>query len=82
MSDASFACGSRNEEESGCGAGDGFHILLVVIAVVSDQQVVEDAHDTHEEQEAEDALPKQVARSAANTIRERASIGMLVCAQT
>lgn len=65
-----FACRSRDEEEGGCGAGDGFHIVFVVIAVVSDQQVVEDAHDTHEEQEAEDALPKQVSRSAANTIME------------
>lgn len=71
LSDASFACRSRDEQESRCGAGDGFHVVFVVIAIVSDQQVVEDAHDAHEEQEAEDALPKQVARSAANRIRER-----------
>lgn len=67
--------GSRDEEESGCGAGDGFHVVFVVVSVVSDQQVVEDAHNAHEEQEEEDALPKQVARSAANKIRERAKEG-------
>lgn len=71
MSDASFECGLRDEEESGCGAGDGFHVVFVVTTIVADQQVVEDAHDAHEEQETEDALPKQVAGSAANKIRER-----------
>lgn len=70
LSDTLFACVSRDEEESGCGAGDGFHVVFVVISVVSDQQVVEDAHDAHEEQEGENALPKQVAGSAANKIRE------------
>lgn len=83
LPDASFACGLRDEEESRCSAGDGFHVVFVVAAVVGDQQVVEDAHEAHEEQEAEDALSKQVAGSAANQIRERRERGkMLESTQT
>lgn len=55
----------RDKEKSGRCAGDGFHVVFVVVAVVANQQVVEDPHDAHEGQEEEDALPKQVARSAA-----------------
>lgn len=63
--------GLGNEEQSWRGAGDGFHVLLVVAAEVTQQQVVEDAHNTHQQQEAEDALPKQIARGAPKGISWR-----------
>lgn len=53
-----------DEEESRRSIGDGLHVFLIVAAVVARQQVVEDPHDAHQEQEEEDALSKQVARSA------------------
>lgn len=52
------AAGLGNEEQSRRGAGDGFHVLLVVAAEVTQQQVVEDAHDAHQQQEAEDPFAK------------------------
>lgn len=54
----------RDEKESGCGPGDGFNILLVVTAIVTPQQEVEDAHDAHQEQEGDDTFAKQVAGGA------------------
>lgn len=54
----------RNEEKSRCSAGDGFHVFLIVAAVEAHQQVVEDSHNAHQEQEAEDAFSKQVAWGA------------------
>lgn len=66
---ASFGpAGLGNEEQSRCGAGDGFHVLLVVAAEVTQQQIVEDAHNAHQQQEAEDPFPKQIARGAAKEI--------------
>lgn len=56
----------RDEEESGRGSGDGFHVFLIVAAVVVHQQVVEDAHNAHGEQEEEDTLSKHVAWGAAS----------------
>lgn len=50
--------GLRNEEQSRRGASDGFHVLLVVVAQITQQQIVEDAHDAHQQQEAEDPFPK------------------------
>lgn len=47
-----------DEEQSRRGAGDGFHVLLVVAAEVTQQQIVEDAHNAHQQQEAEDPLSK------------------------
>lgn len=56
---ASFGgAGLGNEEQSRRGASDGFHLLLVVVAQITQQQVVEDAHDAHQQQEAEDPFPK------------------------
>lgn len=59
--------GLRNEEKSRCSAGDGFYIFFIVAAKVARQQVVEDAHNAHQEQEADDAFSKQVAWSATKT---------------
>ncbi len=56
--------GLRDEEESGCGASDGFYVFLVVAAEVTCQQVVEDAHDAHQEEEEDDSFSKQEAWGA------------------
>lgn len=55
----------REEQESGCSAGDGLYVFFVVAAVVARQHEVEDAHDAHQEQEADDAFSEQVAWRAA-----------------
>lgn len=60
--------GLGNEEQSGRGAGEGFHVLLVVAAQVTQQQVVEDAHHTHQQQESQDAFSKQITRGAAKEV--------------
>lgn len=60
--------GLRNEEQSRRSAGDGFHVLLVVAAEVTKQQVVEDAHNTHQQQETEDPFSKQITRGAPKEI--------------
>lgn len=53
-----------DEEKSRGGLGDGFYVVLIVAAVETHQQVVKDAHDAHQEEEADDALSKQVTRGA------------------
>lgn len=58
----------RDEEQSRCSAGDGFDVFFIVAAVVANQQIVEDAHNAHQEQEEEDSFSKQVAGSAAEEI--------------
>lgn len=50
--------GLGNEEQSRRGAGDGFHVLLVVVAQVAQEQIVEDAHNAHQQQEADDSFSK------------------------
>lgn len=60
--------GLREEEESRCSAGDGLHVFFIIAAIVTRQQVVEDAHDAHQEQEGDDAFSKQVAGGAAKEI--------------
>lgn len=66
--------GLRDEQQSRCGAGDGFHVFFVVAAIEAHQQVVEDAHDAHEDQEEDDALSKHVARGANKGIRRKKDI--------
>lgn len=54
----------REEQESRCSIGDGFYVFFVVAAIVASHQVVKDAHDAHQKQEAHYAFSKQVARCA------------------
>lgn len=68
----------REEEKSRCSAGDGFYVFLIVAAIVARQQVVEDAHNTHQEQEEEDAFSKQVAGGATNEF-EKPLVKTLAC---
>lgn len=60
--------GLRDEEESRWSAGDRLHVFLIVAAIVTRQQEVEDAHDAHQEQEEDDAFSKQVAGGAGREI--------------
>lgn len=59
----------RDEEKSRCSIGDDFCVFFIIASKVTNQQVVEDAHKAHQEQEAEDALSKQVAWSATKTFK-------------
>lgn len=55
---------SGEEQEGRGGVGDQVHVLLVVAAEETLGQVVQDAHDAHQEEERDDSLPKQEAWSA------------------
>lgn len=57
--------GLREEEKSRGSAGDGFYVTFIVAAIVAHQQVVEDAHNAHQEQKEQDAFSKHVAFGAA-----------------
>lgn len=50
----------RDEEKSRCSTRDGFHVVFVLVAVVTNQQIVENAHHAHQEQEEEDSFSKHV----------------------
>lgn len=50
----------RDEEKSRCSTRDGFHVVFVLVAVVTNQQIVEDAHHARQEQEEEDSFSKHV----------------------
>lgn len=52
-------------------------MLLVFVAPIAQQQIVEDAHDAHQQQEAEDPFPKQIARRAAKE-RSIKSLGSMI----
>lgn len=60
--------GLRDEEKSRWSAGDGFHVFFIVVAVVAYQQIVEDAHNAHQEQEEDDSFSKEVAGGATKEI--------------
>lgn len=51
----------RDEQQGRGGAGEHLHLLLVAAAHKADQQVVEDAHDAHQDQEEDDSLSKEEA---------------------
>lgn len=63
--------GLGDEQKSRCSAGDGFYVFFIVAAIVVRQQVVERAHNAHQEQEEEDTFSKQVARGATKTFEKK-----------
>ena len=67
----------RDEEKSRCSVGEEIYVFFIVAAKVTRQQVVEDAHNAHQEQEAEDTFSKQVTWSATKTFKNK--IGLKLC---
>lgn len=64
---AQRAHSSGQEEQCRCSLCDSLDVVLVVPGQVVTQQVADDPHDGHEEQEGEDALAKQEAWCAVGT---------------